>query len=683
MPTWTGAGADNNYSTVGNWDTGVVPNSTSDAIFDGNTGLYPNANKNCIITPSAQCRSLNCTGYAGTITFTNNLTVYMDSVGGNITFSSTLGFSLAGPFGITYQVNVTATARTITTNGYNYNLPFTVTGLGGSTINLVGIFQVTNYTGASISFNGTTGNELRVSGNWSSAAFGSALKVLNGTGTMATGSNVTNLVIDAPTFTRTFSGTVTISGTLTWIAGTLVTSGSTIQLGVTNINFPTTQPLNNVTILNGIYTMTLATNVYVNGNFIFENGVTINGNKFFVQGNFTSLSGSGGTTVIEMTGTGTITGTSNLSITSNSPSGVITFALNAIMGGGFTYQSGTLNLTNNLQVRGPLVINNPVTVTGTGRLYFLNYQFLNTTINVTSNGHSWPNDVEIQASGGGGNLIITLNLIGDFRVLGNFFVSLVSTFTFAQTINNNTLFVRGNFTVTVPNGLNGTANIVLEGSSSTTLSATTIDNNLNINKSGVGTTLSILSSFAWGAAGRTLQKTAGIINPNSFTVTIPAISCTINNMTFNNLTIASQAVITQNVLNTINSTLLLNTVSLGTTTFTGTAGWTCASLVVTGVGIFNIILQNGITYTTTTAVQLTGGTNTNRYIMISNSPSVRAIWTVGNTATQAITYVDGTRIDSSAGATVWTLGTVSTTAPATLNWNNGSQPSTVGYTFVN
>ena len=69
--------------------------------------------------------------------------------------------------------------------------------------------------------------------------------------------------------------------------------------------------------------------------------------------------------------------------------------------------------------------------------------------------------------------------------------------------------------------------------------------------------------------------------------------------------------------------------------------------------------------------------------MISNSPSVRAIWTVGNTATQAITYVDGTRIDSSAGATVWTLGTVSTTAPATLNWNNGSQPSTVGYTFVN
>ena len=274
----------------------------------------------------------------------------------------------------------------------------------------------------------------------------------------------------------------------------------------------------------------------------------------------------------------------------------------------------------------------------------------------------------------GGNSGQTVTLNSDMYVAGN-----LSTTGVAGVVNGTgRLYIRGDISTPV----SGTATIEMDGTTNATITtgATSIANSLIINKSGTPTPATVtLNSFTWGGAGRTLQRTAGNINVGTSTVTIPNAAVTINNMVFNNLTVTAGAVITQNTANTINSTLQLN----GSTTFAGTAGWTCASLIMTAAGSFAITLQNGVTYTTTTAVQLTGATNTNRYTMISDNASFRAIWTVGNTATQAITYVNGTRIDSSAGATVWTLGTVSLTAPATLNWNNGSQPSTVGYTFVN
>ena len=272
--------------------------------------------------------------------------------------------------------------------------------------------------------------------------------------------------------------------------------------------------------------------------------------------------------------------------------------------------------------------------------------------------------------GGNSNQTVTLN--SDMYVAGN-----LSTTGQAGVVNGTgRLYIGGNISTPV----SGTATIEMDGTTNATITASSIANSLIINKSGTPTPATVtLNSFTWGAAGRTLQRTAGNINVGTSTVTIPNAAVTINNMVFNNLTVTAGAVITQNTANTINSTLQLN----GSTTFAGTAGWTCASLVMTAAGAFTIILQNGVTYTTTTAVQLTGATNTNRYTMISDNASFRAIWTVGNTATQAITYVNGTRIDSSAGATVWTLGIVSLVAPDTRNWNNGSQPSTVGYTFVN
>lgn len=121
------------------------------------------------------------------------------------------------------------------------------------------------------------------------------------------------------------------------------------------------------------------------------------------------------------------------------------------------------------------------------------------------------------------------------------------------------------------------------------------------------------------------------------------------------------------------------------TTFGGTLGWTCSNLICSTAGV-TITLQDSVTYTTTTSAQLTGGTNASRITMQSSSATVRTIWTLQNGATQSLIYVNGTRIDSSLGQTVYTFGgTISTTPPGaeTLNWSLLVAPGTVAYTFVN
>jgi hypothetical protein len=132
----------------------------------------------------------------------------------------------------------------------------------------------------------------------------------------------------------------------------------------------------------------------------------------------------------------------------------------------------------------------------------------------------------------------------------------------------------------------------------------------------------------------------------------------------------------------INGNLLCN----GSATFTGTAGWDCANLVSTAAGTFTITLQQLITYRTRLQAFITGGTSAARTTIISSGASTRAIWTLDQGASQSLIYVNGTRIDSSQGQTVWTFGGLISTTPVgaeTLNWNLGSPPGTFAYTFLN
>jgi hypothetical protein len=541
MPIWTGQGADNNWSTGGNWDTGSAPNSTTPAIFDGSTGLNPN--KNCIITLNANCTDFILTGYTGQITFTNTLTVNMTTTAGNITFSASPLFSMVGPNGITYNnTTLTITTRTLTTNGYTFGLPFATTGGNvASTLNFVGNFQVSTFTGGvtNLLF---TGNELRVSGNFTGAAGGSSLKVLNGPGNI-TSAAINNLEINAPTFTRTFGATShTITGSFVITAGNVVATGSTLSLILNTFN-PNNATLNNINFPSAVYTVTILSNVNLTGNLTWGNSMVINGpGKIFVAGNMTGGGGSGNA-IVEMIGTGTITNNINLPTIINSPSGTITLASNASFGH-FTYISGTLNITSQLEIRGSLTITNALVITGVSLLRFRNIPNVNTTINLTTNGHSWPGNAEIIPSSGGGNLIITLNLIDNFTVLGNFSVLLFTGSVAAQTINNNNLFIRGNLSVTTPNGLEGTATIILDGTSSSSISATSIRNSLTVNKTG-GASVTVSGNITWGAASRTLNLNSTTnFTTNNVTLTLSGTPLTIlnaSNSQFYNLTTAAGA----------------------------------------------------------------------------------------------------------------------------------------------
>jgi|694.fasta_scaffold19991_4 hypothetical protein len=591
MPIWTGAGADNNWSTGANWDTGVVPNSTTTAIFNGSTGLNPN--KNCTITSGANCTDFILTGYSGTITFTNTLTVNMTATAGNITLSASIGFSMVGPNGISYVVNVTATTRTITSNGYLFNLPFAISGLGGSILALTGNFQVSNFTGFNVSINGP--GEFRVSGNWSSVAFGTALKVLNGTGTMSTGSQATNLVINAPGFTRTFSGSIFIYNTLLWTAGTIVTTGSTFTgYDMTSVSMGGAgQPLNNLTFSNNIVTtIAFPTDLYVNGNFILPNGAnTLNGpGKVFIAGNLSNSGGNSGNLVIELNGTGTVSNAIPLNTIINT-TGVVTPASTAIFHGNLTLQSGTVNLANPLRKSGGALIINPAfNFTGSSSLIFQNFDFVNSTHTVTSNGVTWPTSVQI-SNVTNNSITVTLNDV--LTVTGSFTTTAIG----AQqlTLNGSNLQVNGNLIISNTNGLIGTSTIVLQGSSNSNWNhtvASPLQNNLTINKSGAAT-VTIIGTITWGAAGRILQRTAGNINPGTSAVSIPnTISVTINGMIFWNLTMGTTTTLTQNISNTINNNLTLT----GSTTFTGTAGWTTNNFTHGGANT-TCTLQAGVTYT--------------------------------------------------------------------------------------
>lgn len=272
-----------------------------------------------------------------------------------------------------------------------------------------------------------------------------------------------------------------------------------------------------------------------------------------------------------------------------------------------------------------------------------------------------------------GGQTVTLN--SDMYVAGN-----LSTTGVAGVVNGTgRLYVRGDISTPV----SGTSTIEMDGTTNATITtaATSIANSLIINKSGTPTPATVtLNSFTWGAAGRTLQRTAGNINVGTSTVTIPAAAVTINNMVFNNLTATSGAAITQNTANTINSTLQLN----GSVTFAGTAGWTCATLINT-TNNSTITLQNSVTYRTTTGVQLVSSLTTQPITMQSVNLSIRAIWTLDYGATQNIIYVNGTRIDSSLGQTIWTFGGLISTTPVgaeTLNWRTGTRPGTIAYVSV-
>jgi hypothetical protein len=132
----------------------------------------------------------------------------------------------------------------------------------------------------------------------------------------------------------------------------------------------------------------------------------------------------------------------------------------------------------------------------------------------------------------------------------------------------------------------------------------------------------------------------------------------------------------------LSSSLTASNISLGLVsntqpiTFTGSAGWICSNLTSSSPLGRVIKLASGVEYKTTNNAYLTGSIAT-PLIMSSSIPSTRASWSLDPVASQYVKNVNGYKIDSSNGQTIWTTGTTSDT----VNWRIGSQPSLSSYTF--
>jgi hypothetical protein len=339
--------------------------------------------------------------------------------------------------------------------------------------------------------------------------------------------------------------------------------------------------------------------------------------------------------------------------------------------------SGTITVSGNISAGGKFVITNVGTLTIPSSTDFTFVPY-NATNNVIDFGTT-PRVFRDFATNTSTNQVTIPNSFTcrDISLIG-------ATYNGPTSPSSATITITRNYNnVSLLSSSNGTLSLVMDAASG----AGSIANSTRIGRLPL-TINAGANTITLGAAitidnGAVLIRTSGNISVGTSTVTVSAAaSVTISDFTFFNLTVSSNATIIQNVLNTINSNLTLN----ASATFQGTAGWICTNLLLSAAGAFTITLQNSVTYETISSAQLTGGTNAARYTMTSNSGTVRAIWTLKDGANQSLVYVNGTRIDSSGGQTIYTFGGTISTTPVgaeTLNWFLLAPPGTVAYTFVN
>lgn len=342
-------GVDNNWGTTGNWSATsggaggeTVPGSSDDVTFDASS-------PNCTINASARAAlSLTCTNYTNTLTFSQTLTV----AAGNITLGS--GMSFAGASAL-----IKSTAGTWTSNGVAVTVPVTFGGNVTHTLadnwDVDGTLTVGGSTTQTIN-----GNTISVGGNLvvnGTNVQGTTAILFDGTGTWSgTGNLIASggIVINTAG-TLTFGADIRCGGSLTYTAGTVVTTGSRLRIA----NTATTLAINGITLNefevgasagSSVFNSTLTLTEDVNcASFIFDTSTTgtINGNQIHISGGINGSGNGGrlvGTTEFVLEGTGTIQWAGNLNndLTINTAGTITLSGTLSYNGGTFTYTAGTV-----------------------------------------------------------------------------------------------------------------------------------------------------------------------------------------------------------------------------------------------------------------------------------------------------------------------------------------------------
>lgn len=564
------------------------------------------------------------------------------SYGGNSQFGLDLEINTAGTITITGTFNYRTgtflyTAGTVVTSGS------TLVAINSGTWNLNGITwnnvvlanTITlgsNLTiGGATTFNGSTptvngafnvniGGNITVTGTVS----GTSTFVFNGTGTWS-GSGTLGLNTTINT-----SGTVTVSGTvnfgasggvtLTYTAGTVVTTGSTLRMA--NVATLNTNGIswNDFTIVTG-GPITLSSNLTCINYDYSNTSCAVNGNTIIISGNATSTASStNGTTSLKMVGTGNITGSYHANIEIDT--------------------SGTITITGTLAHRGTksLTLTNG---TFTGAVSSTLLSGGDTTWNIPG---ATPYNVTLQHNG-------TLTLSSALVVANDFTVGAGTL----PTSNGNSITFGGSL-VASGISLSGTTTLIMNGTGTWSGSAI-IKTPLTFNTSGT-VTISGTVNYSTG----TMTWTAGTVSASSATLAVPA-NATFNtgsNVVFGTLTLGTNN--TTTVLTLTSDLYCSGTASVNGSSSTTTVTVNTSKLITGAVSLPNVGRYNG-----TGTIRLTSGTSifsgtsatVDCNIEFAGDISLTGNVNFGGTAstTMSITWVSG--YTTTSGATTVGLGSTS------------------------
>ena len=596
---------------------------------------------------------------ANTASITSNSIPWPTSVIMANTTNSTTVINLNGPLTITGSfTSSSAAANSVSLNGsplnVNGNLTVTKTFGGSTDIFMVGTATAA-WTGA-----GTLGTNLTVSKTLGSGAIVNAAAVWGVTG---------KTLLVPVNQTLVLTGGLTLSGgTFNCSAGTFNANLQTITVlnsGIVTFN------LGSNNLYNLSYTGGTSSTIIMLSNIVISNNLASSGTLAFngafdieVRGNITGNSYiTNSTAGRKLTMKGTSTGVSSIASVSTN------FYLEIDCGSNGFALTGTLASPNINYLATNL---GSFTTTGSTLNYGISiptFTLSNTVINMNGSTNSW------------NVLTNTTGLSRALTLLSNVYFNTISTTSSGDAYNGPwTLHVSGS--VGPMATISGTATLKFIGSSNATwtVTAANIVSIAEIVFARTGGTLSIPNSFTKN--GGTIRWVSGAVtHAATLTLGTGTTMDTTAVVPWNNITVTAGATITLSSPLSILGILSL----LGSATFNGVSGWTCANLTCTVAGPIIITLQQLLTYTTTAGVSITGGASAvgSRVTMRSSDATNRAIWTLVTGATQSLIYVNGTRIDSSGGQPIYTFGVAPADISTTINWYIGTRPGTVAYVFVN
>ncbi len=378
--------------------------STVNGLFNINvSGSLVGTGVSCLGT--ATIRLIGTGTWSGATVFRNNLTI---NTSGTITISGVINYNTgtltytSGTVVTTGSTLTIAASTTLNTNGVTWNNITFITTNSTITLlsDLISTGTIIHTNAATITFNGFN---FYIAGNISlsnNRVFNGTTKIIFNTSTSQTisvdnstvGGIRNNLDINA-------TGTVNIvwlaygTGTLTYISGNVVTTGSTLAIaasatlntiGITwnNVSFQNAVTLTNNSILTMTGTLSLTSTV-------------INGSDVYIGGGLTSVGTNSGTSNLIMNGTGTWSGTGTLrnNLTINTTGTITISGFIYYNTGTLTYTSGTvITTTSTLTIGSSTTLNtnginwNNVTIT-TGTITNNSLLTINGTLILASSGN--------------------------------------------------------------------------------------------------------------------------------------------------------------------------------------------------------------------------------------------------------------------------------------------------------